>query len=540
MVDRSDQGPEAEGALLLFSGQGRQFPGMLAGLYQASRHVRDAVEQCLQLRESHPQDPLRSLLLAPDSLDKPDELLRQTRHAQPALFITSYACARLWQALGLQIRGMLGHSVGEFVAAHLAGVWDLRTALQLVSARGRIMDEQPAGAMLAVMASESETRRQTRVVAANSTGSEQLDIAAINGPEQCVLSGALSYIEAMESHLEQAGVGHRRLATSHAFHSRMMSPAVERFGELVARVGCQRPERGFVSSVTGGWIDPDQAMDHAYWSSQIREPVRFSDALATLLQDPARFVLEAGPGDGLLRLARRHPGARTNQVLLHSILRPSAAGRASVESWSGFLSELAAYWCAGGPVDWTGLYDGELPRRVLLPGYPFERKRYWVDQDRGVQRDHSVKAGRAAPVREPLERWFYLPTWSRRPLPPPHQGTMPERCVLMSDGGELAETANRALVVAGIAVERAAILSSSTDRGTGESSHTDAEASIRATLRRSLAVHDDGELVVVHAITASAPRYAAYISLLVLDQELAGRRAPTRIVVLCRGARALV
>ena len=548
VVDRASQEPDAEGAVLLFSGQGRQFPGMLAGLYQASGHVRDAVEQCLQLRESHHGDPLRSLLLAPDSLENPAELLRQTRHAQPALFITSYACARLWQALGLQVRGMLGHSVGEFVAACLAGVWDLRAALQLVSARGRIMDEQPAGAMLAVMAPENETLRHARAVAATAaaaaTENRPLDIAAINGPQQCVLSGPLADIEAMESYLDRVGVGHRRLATSHAFHSRMMNEAVERFGELVARVGCQRPERGFVSSVIGEWIDSTRAMDPAYWASQIRQPVRFSDALGTLLRDRARFVVEAGPGDGLIKLARRHSGVRTTHVMLQSIPHRDAAGQASIDTWSGFLSELAAYWCAGGSVVWGRLYDGKPPRRVPLPGYPFERKRYWVERDRGAERDRPGKSGRAELVREPLERWFYLPTWRRQPLPPPHQGAMPERCILISDGGELAEAAHRALVAAGIAVELAAIFDASpgdnTGNGAGESIHAAAETSIRAALRPLLGNQNDEELVVVHAVTSTEPRYAGFVSLLVLAQELAERRGPTRIAVLCRGACALV
>ena len=225
-----------------------------------------------------------------------DAQLTETRIAQPALFVIEYALAALWMAWGLEPRALIGHSIGEYVAACLAGVFSLEDALDLVAARGALMQEMPAGSMLAVMLSEDGVQPFLR---------DGIEVAAVNGPSLCVLSGPTDRIEALETELAGKNVRASRLHTSHAFHSAMMAPIVERFTALVARVPKQAPRVPFVSNVTGTWISDAEAIDPAYWGRHLRQPVRFADGVGTLLQDSAARAARgrSGPHAGGARQA---------------------------------------------------------------------------------------------------------------------------------------------------------------------------------------------------------------------------------------------
>lgn len=333
---------DAPPVVFLFPGQGAQYAGMGAGLYASEPVFRAEIDRC-------------SALLGFDLLNAPD--LDQTQTTQPALFAFGYALAKRWMSWGIQPAAMLGHSVGEYVAACLAGVFSLEDALRLVAARARLVQALPPGAMLAARLPEAEL---TALLPAG------VSIAAINAPGLCVASGSHEDIAALEAALEARKVPAKRLRTSHAFHSAMMDPAVEPFLELVRGLPLHAPAIPFLSNVTGQPITEAQATDPQYWASHLRGAVRFADGVATLAAGPARVFLEVGPGQTLSPLVRQQ-GANCVSSLVEK-----------QDDATAILMALGRLWTAGVRVDWDA-FHGAPRRRVPLPAYPFERQRYWVD-----------------------------------------------------------------------------------------------------------------------------------------------------------------
>ncbi|HYS41253.1 MAG TPA: acyltransferase domain-containing protein, partial [Pseudonocardiaceae bacterium] len=337
----------------LFPGQGSQYPGMGAGLYRDHPAYRDAVDECAELLG--PELDLHELLAPSQDAER----LRQTRFTQPALFVVQTALARLLESWGLRPDAMLGHSIGEITAAHLAGVLGLPDALRLVVHRGRLMQEQPTGAMLAVSLGEQELRAQLPA---------GLSVAAVNGPELCVVSGPHDEVAAFGAEL---AVDTRPLHTSHAFHSAMMRPAAAGLEEVLADISLRPPTRPFLSNRTGDWITPEQATDPRYWSGQLLDTVRFAEGVEQLA---GRVFLEVGPGHTLASLANACPAGR--QAVTVATLRAPTEDAADSTTLAAALGRL---WLAGVDVDWPAV-DGNAPRRrVLLPGYAFQHRRYWVD-----------------------------------------------------------------------------------------------------------------------------------------------------------------
>lgn len=353
--------------VFLFPGQGAQYAGMAGELYHNESTFRDWVDQCALALEPRLGRDLRQLLFPrPEQLESSHELLRQTAMAQPALFVVEFALARLWMEWGIRPRAMLGHSLGEYVAAALAGVMSLDDALRLVAERGGLMQSLPPGAMLAVPLPQNEV---SEILPADCS------VAAVNGPAMCVISGPEKSVHTVEGHLANRTVFSRRLHTSHAFHSPMMDPILDRFSLRLRDIRLHPPKVPLVANLTGRWMTDGQATDPAYWTRQAREAVLFGQGLSTLFEDPARVFLEVGPGATLTRLAGTHPAKSKNLTTVASI--PSAGNSAS--DGEALAEALGRLWLAGVEIDWQGFYKHEQRRRLALPTYPFERQRYWID-----------------------------------------------------------------------------------------------------------------------------------------------------------------
>jgi len=351
---------------LLFSGQGAQYVNMGRELYQTEPVFRRAIERCSEILRPHLPLDLRELLY-PENTDAAGaaQRLTQTSITQPVLFAFEYALAQLWMTWGVQPRALAGHSLGEYVAACLAGVFSLEDALPLMAVRGRLIQGLPGGCMLAVSLAEEEIRPLL---------GEDLSLAAVNGPSQGVVSGPEKAIDALQERLSQRQVRCHRLHTSHAFHSAMVEPAVEAFARRIEQMTLHPPRIPFVSNVTGTWITPEQASSAGYWATHLRRTVRFSDCLRELMQEPNRVLLEVGPGCTLCTLARQHPAKAPGHVVLSSTPHPQE----QTSDVAFVLDTVGQLWLAGIPIDWSAFHAGAKRYRVGLPTYPFERRRYWI------------------------------------------------------------------------------------------------------------------------------------------------------------------
>ena len=314
--------------------------------------------------------------------------LQQTAITQPALFVVEYALAKLWMEWGVRPVAAIGHSIGEYVAAAIAGVFSLEDALTLVCARGQLMQQLPQGSMLAVPLPEKEVQPLL---------GKELSLAAINGPSSCVVSGSTEAVEALQNQLASQGIECRRLHTSHAFHSQMMQPILEPFAIAVKKVTLKPPLIPFISNVTGTWITEDEATNPDYWSKHLRQTVRFSPGISELLKQPEQILLEVGPGRTLSTLTRRHLEADAKQLVLTSLPHPQEQ-----QSDAAFLlNALGRLWMAGVEIDWSGFYTHEQRYRLPLPTYPFERQRYWIDA-----KSPSLSSSSNSVTSDPKERWF--------------------------------------------------------------------------------------------------------------------------------------
>ncbi|MFE9657769.1 SDR family NAD(P)-dependent oxidoreductase [Micromonospora sp. NPDC006431] len=406
----------------LFSGQGSQYAGMGAQLYAEDPTFAATVDQCAELLRPELGLDIRDLILGRDPAA--GEKLTETRYTQPALFTVEYALATAWQRAGVTPAAMIGHSIGEYVAATMAGVLSLPDALRVVAARGRLMHSLPAGSMLAVALDESAVAGRLP---------EALAIATVNGPGTCVVAGETAAVEEFAATLKGKS---KVLRTSHAFHSPMMEPILDEFTALMATVPLRPPAVPFLSNVTGTWITEAQATDPAYWAAHLRQPVRFGACVATLLAEGTWALLECGPGKQLANLARMQVAkageAQRKLTPLGSLPGPGE----STGDLATLLGSAGALWCAGVPVRLGVDPDA---RRVPLPTYPFERRRYWVDPDPVAQVAAPVETGP-----RPLPEWFAVPVWRQAA---PARTTSPlGRCLVLADGprGEALVAALRA------------------------------------------------------------------------------------------------
>ena len=455
--------------VFLFPGLGDQRVNMARELYETEPRFREQVDLCAEklapwlgadLREmmfspgpwtavSRPAGPdLRAMLRRSAPEPAEDDRLHQTVFAQPAYFVVEYALARLLMSWGIEPQAMIGYSLGEYVAACLAGVLSLEDALELVARRAKLIQDLPAGAMLAVPLPEAEVRPLL---------GEDLSLSATNGPHFCVAGGPAAAIEALDRRLAGQGVSCIRLRTTHAFHSAMMDPAVDALTAIAQGVTVNPPRIPYLSNVTGAWITADDLAAAGYWARHMRSTVRFAEGIGELLQEPERVFLEVGPGATLGTLVKQHPAAAANRIAVPTLRRADEGG----SDLDLLLEAVGRLWIAGTEIDWTGFHGGERRLRVALPTYPFERQRYWIDPP----------AGPAAPVAAPrldadLVDWFWVPAWKQVPrISPPAGGG--GRWLLFTDGSGLGERIAERLRGQGSEVFTVAAAAGFEERGEG-------------------------------------------------------------------------
>jgi amino acid adenylation domain-containing protein len=358
----------------LFPGQGSQYVRMGEGLYRTNSGFRDRIDTCAEILKPHLGLDLRRILFPPAGEERAAAaILDETGTAQPSLFVLEYALAKLWMSWGLQPSALVGHSLGEFAAACIAGVFALEDALRLVAARAHLMLQLPKGAMLAVQLSASDVEPWLR---------EGLHLAAINAPSVSVISGPEERVADMERRLAELKVPARRLNTTCASHSSMMEPAVAPFRKLVEAVKRSEPSIPIVSTVTGDWITPGQATDAGYWARHMVERVLFHTAVERFVEKPPLAFIEMGPGEALAQLMRRRPSPRGRAAtLVVSLLRKPTAGRPGSDTSEvvDIYKAVGQLWAIGADLDWSKISPGSTNRRVPLPTYPFERKKFWLE-----------------------------------------------------------------------------------------------------------------------------------------------------------------
>jgi len=442
----------------LLPGLGEHYPGMARGLYRHEPDFRAALDRCAELLRPRLEVELTELLF-PETGEAGEEeadaggvdlrrllgrgepagdpaalRLRRPTLAHPAVFAVEYALAQLWISWGVQPRALLGYSLGEYAAACLAGVLSLPDALEVVVERARLVEALPSGVMLAVPLPEEELCREL---------GDHLDLAAVNGPGDCVVAGGEPAIAELERRLDGRGVVSRRLETDRAFHSRALRPIFRPLADRLRRIELAPPRIPYLSGVTGGWIEDRQAVDPEHWAEHSCATVRFGDGLVELLRDPEQLLLEVGPGQSLGVVARRHPGRDAGQPVLTSLRHRDYRG----SDLAHLLTTLGHLWLAGVAVDWRGFARHEERRRVPAPTYPFERRRYWIEGRRGAAAADAPSAGaaaeratadRATAVHADPDRWLWAPVWRQAPAPAT-DGEPPGEWLILSDGGELAE-----------------------------------------------------------------------------------------------------
>jgi acyl transferase domain-containing protein len=405
--------------VFMFPGGGAQYVNMGWDLYQCEPTYREHFDVCAEiLQRRFGYDVRQWLYLEQSQAKEAAEQMKRTSVGLPALFVVEYALARLLMSWGVKPQAMIGHSLGEYVAACLAGVFSLEDALALVDVRGKLFEQLPKGAMLSLPLPEREVRPMLN---------GRLSLAAINGPAQCVVSGPAQVIEETAAELAQREIEFRRIQIDVAAHSQMVEPLLQPFRRFVETLVLHPPEIPFVSNVTGTWITAAEATNPDYWANHLRQTVRFGDGVGQLLKEPDSILLEVGPGQTLSALVRLQMERGGGAAVFSSTRHPY--DRQSDEAF--LLTTLGKLWLSGVAVDWAGFYAGEQRRRIPLPTYPFERQHYWVEP--GKQTYGTGGFQEPLNKKNDLDQWFYLPSWKRTlaPGPPSAETSAPPPCWLV-------------------------------------------------------------------------------------------------------------
>lgn len=409
--------------VMLLPGVGDHYVGMGRGLYEHWPVFREEMDRCAHLLARELGIDIRTVLYPPGHEagrregvpagidlkkmlgrggDEPDDEaarnLNRTQHTQPALFAVEYAIARLWQSLGIAADALVGHSMGEYVAACLSGVLALEDALRLIAVRARLVSALPEGAMLAVTLDEAALKPLLPA---------DVSIALINGPALCVVAGPPAAVSALEARLNRSGITARRVRNSHAFHSSMLLPIGQAFERELRSVRFGEPRIPYISNLTGTWITPREAADPRYWVRHACETARYDDAVQQLWQLDDPILLEAGPGRTLSVLALQHPARGRQSGTVIASVRHEYENEPDT---AFFLEGVGKLWTAGVGINWAAAYRGERRNRIPLPTYPFDRHRHSLDSrppDTATATPQRIRKNPNA------ADWLYVPSWKR-------------------------------------------------------------------------------------------------------------------------------
>ncbi|MEM9942235.1 MAG: aminotransferase class III-fold pyridoxal phosphate-dependent enzyme [Planctomycetota bacterium] len=373
--------------IFMFPGQGSQYVNMGQNLYEQSSVFKANLDQCSEILTPLLGQDLRTILYPePGHEESAQQILKNTRFTQPALFALGYSLGQVWLKWGIEPAGLMGHSIGEFAAACTAGVFELEDGLKMIAERGRLMQELPGGSMLSVRLPGDEVEPMLF---------GQMAIGSFNGPQLCVVAGPTDQVKQLQNELESQDVVCRYLHTSHAFHSPMMNSIVDPFEEFVGQFPLQAPKIPILSTVTGDWMKEADARNPKYWANHLRAPVRFSDAVLKMWDpkegDANRVLIEIGPRKTLATLAKQHATDRKNQIAI-----PTLSDTAQDQKeWKTMFAALAQLWVAGVTIDWSkiaGRSKGQpRPIHISLPTYAFDRKKYFIEPGQVAHSD-SVQA----------------------------------------------------------------------------------------------------------------------------------------------------
>lgn len=401
-------GDAAPSVVFMLPGGGAQYPGMARTLFDKEPIFRAAFDACVETLPPSLAAGVRSAVVAsPLDADMAAALERSAELSLSALFAVEYALASLWRAWGVEPDALIGHSMGEYVAACLAGVFSPADAMSVVALRGRLFDTLPPGAMLSVDRSESELADLLP---------PDVSVAAVNSPTTTVVSGPRDAVSRAQAILHAHGAECRPLAIAVAAHSAALDPVLDAFRQHLQRLTLAAPQLRYVSNVTGTWVRPEDAVDPEYWVRHLRGTVRFADGLTTVLTEP-RLLLEVGPGHQLASLVRQHPSRRDH----HHVCTSLRHAKEQDDDQRTVLDALGRAWCVGAPVQWAALFAGEQRRRVAAPTYPFERTEHWIAP--AHDRTTSVAAAPSAGLRKlaTLDEWFTHLTWVEEAVAPAAQ-----------------------------------------------------------------------------------------------------------------------
>ena len=397
------QEPVGRSLVFMFPGGGSQYIGMGSKLYKTEATFRENVDLCSKILKPHLNLDLRTVLYPEEhDISQASARLQQASIALTSLFVVEYTLAKQWMAWGIHPQAMIGHSLGEYVAACLAGVLSLEDALALVVFRGKLFEQLPSGAMLSVLLTEDEVKPLL---------GKHISIAAINGPSQCVISGSLSDIEEMEVLFSKKGITFQRLLADVALaaHSKMVTPILEPFRKFLEKVDLRPPTIPYISGVTGRWISAAEATDVDYWAKHLRQTVLFKDGIQELMKKPDRILLEVGPGQVLSKLAKLQVASEYKQSIISSMGHPHD----QQSDLAVLLRALGKLWLAGLTIDWSKFRSFE--KRLPIPTYPFERQRYWIEQWEATSSEENHRIHQ----KNPMTEWFYIPTWRHSMSPKP-------------------------------------------------------------------------------------------------------------------------